>query len=37
MNVFATLKQSSSEVNSCQALFLLTEHRVVISYPLSTG
>lgn len=37
MNVFATLKQSSSEANSCQALFLLTEHRVVISYPLSTG
>ena len=27
-------KQSSSEANSCQALFLLAEHRVVISYPL---
>ena len=36
MNVFATQKQSSSEANSCPALFPPTERHAVTSYPPST-
>ena len=37
MNVFATLKTVFFGSKFLSSLFLLTEHRVVISYPLSTG
>jgi len=37
MNVFATLKTVFFGSKFLSSPVLLTEHRVVISYPLSTG